>query len=99
MQTEDEDTSRQRRGGTVAASELAKYSYCHRAWWLAWRGEPSAASPAMKRGVAAHDRIGISVRRGNSAARHGLALAIVGASLLLIVIAAILIIHAAAAPR
>jgi hypothetical protein len=39
----------------IRASELAQYSFCHRAWWLATvQGQPTRQQTALKRGVQLH---------------------------------------------
>jgi hypothetical protein len=39
----------------IQASELARYGFCHRAWWLGTvKGEPSANQAALTMGVQAH---------------------------------------------
>lgn len=52
-----------RRDDIIRASEIAQYTYCARAWWLARvMGYRSANLEAMREGSARHDAHGRAVR-------------------------------------
>ena len=47
----------------IRASEIGRYAYCARAWWLgSVRGLPSSRGREMATGEAAHHRHGLGVR-------------------------------------
>ena len=41
----------------ISASQVADFTYCARAYWLAQQGEKREISPAMKQGSAAHQEL------------------------------------------
>ena len=47
----------------VAASELAEWAYCRRAWWYARQGLPREARPQLAAGTAGHAAIAQQVHR------------------------------------
>jgi hypothetical protein len=54
----------------IRASEVGRYAFCARAWWLgSVRGIPSAHAEEMKTGEAAHRRHGRRVRASVTLAR------------------------------
>jgi hypothetical protein len=59
----------------IRASELAQYSFCHRAWWLGTvKGLPTASQAALTRGVQLHGHHADKVRTALHWRRIGLVL-------------------------
>ena len=72
----------------IRASELAQYSFCHRAWWLgAVKGVQPANQTAVARGVQFHERHAGKVQAALRWRYVGLAL--LGAGSFLLVLAVI----------
>lgn len=70
----------------VRASDLAAWTYCRRAWWLAHvRGAPHERPEQLAQGQVHHQAHGQSVRQAHTFQRLGLIL--VGLGLLLLVAA------------
>jgi hypothetical protein len=73
----------------IRASELAQYSFCHRAWWLGTvKGLPSHSRTALARGTRQHERHERQVFAAGYWRRLGLIL--LGSGLLLLIGAALL---------
>ena len=71
----------------IRASELARWAYCHRAWWLEYvQGHPSMNLEAMARGRAFHDRHGQERARAARYRLWAFRAAVTGSALLLILI-------------
>jgi len=65
----------ERRDRVIRASEIGRYVYCARAWWLgSVQGWPSARWRDMAQGTRAHQRHGRRVRAAVWMARLGYAL-------------------------
>jgi hypothetical protein len=68
----------------IRASELAQYSFCHRAWWLGTvKGLPSASRSNLARGVRHHQSHEQQVHAAGRWRRLGLIL--LGSGLLLLI--------------
>jgi len=68
----------------IRASELAQYSFCHRAWWLGTvKGLPSRSLAALVRGTRQHRRHERQVYAAGRWRRWGLIL--LGSGLLLLI--------------
>ncbi|NPA91335.1 MAG: hypothetical protein GXO55_07810 [Chloroflexi bacterium] len=71
----------------IRASELARWAYCHRAWWLQYvRGHPPMNKEALARGQRAHESLGRGVRRAALYRVWALLLAALALILLLLMI-------------
>lgn len=69
----------------VRASELARWAYCQRAWWLEYiQGHPSMNLEAMERGRTFHDRHGRATASAARYRRWALWAFLAGAALLLV---------------
>jgi len=63
----------------VRASDIASWTYCHRAWWLAHVQQAENENPqALGRGSQAHRRHGAGLVRATRLQRLGLALVLAG---------------------
>jgi hypothetical protein len=73
----------------IRASELAQYSFCHRAWWLGTvKGLPAQSQTRLARGVRHHERHERQVYAAGRWCRLGLIL--LGSGLLFLVGAVLL---------
>lgn len=72
----------------IRASEVGRYAYCARAWWLgSVQGVPSAHGPEMAAGEAMHRRHGRRVR--SSVALTRLALVLLALAMLAAILAVV----------
>ena len=66
----------------VRASDIASWTYCHRAWWLAHVQQAENENPqALRRGDRAHQRHGAGLVRSSQLQRLGLILVLAGLAL------------------
>lgn len=73
------------RGDVVRASEIGRYVYCARAWWLGRvLGYRSANVSAMHHGLSEHRAHGRAVRAAERLRAAGTALVVLAALLLLV---------------
>jgi len=80
-----QNSARRDESAPIRASELAQFSFCHRAWWLSTvRKLPADSEVGFKRGRAAHARYERRVRRTASWRRAGFIFVAVGGVFLLI---------------
>lgn len=71
----------------IRASELARWAYCHRAWWLEYvQGHPSMNLEAMARGRAFHARYGHERAQAAWYRKWALRVTLAGAALLSILL-------------
>ena len=83
--------TRRRPDRLIRASELARWAYCQRAWWLEHvQGMTPDNLAALAQGRVAHDEHARLVRRSERYRRLARVVALVGGVLLLILLALIL---------
>jgi len=71
----------------IRASELGRYSFCAKAWWLgSVEGVPSANVREMDAGTSAHEQHGQAVRISMWLNRVGIACLILGALVLAVLV-------------
>lgn len=68
----------------VAASELAEFEFCRRAWAYDQAGHPSELQVAIAQGTSAHNQHAQGVRLGRALARTAAILILAGLALLAI---------------
>ncbi len=69
----------------IRASELARWTYCHRAWWLQYiQGHPPMNQEALQRGYRLHESHGKKVRHAEF--YRFLALLLLGVALLVLIL-------------
>ncbi len=74
----------------IRASELARWAYCQRAWWLQYvQGHPPMNREALDKGHQAHEALGRQVR--HAALYRFLALLLVGVAVLIIALLLLLV--------
>jgi CRISPR/Cas system-associated exonuclease Cas4 (RecB family) len=71
----------------ISASDIGKFAYCQRAWWLRLNGVITPPTPAMQQGDLQHEALAEDLRGTTRQARSGAVLVWVGLGLALLIVA------------
>ena len=75
----------------ISASEIGRWAYCHRAWFLAREGAVNRNVEALTRGERAHQQHGRQVARAHTLHHLALALIALAAAVFLLAVIGFLI--------
>jgi len=75
----------------ISASEIGRWAYCHRAWFLAREGAENRNVEALTRGERAHQQHGRQVARAQTLRHLALALIALALAMFLLVVIGFLI--------